>query len=441
MQPAAVNDRTACYTFGSWLCNRLPAPRAAIISFIDCGCMRGFSGIGGTGLLAKLVRLSVVVASVAVAGCSSFGAVGPSSRDIHNASSKTVDGAGVRIVDIDQAIGARLEAAYRQSPFSEVFGDIPPSGTIFGRGDQLTVQIWEAPPAVLFGSAALLAPSSALAMPSASSNTQTLPSLLVDADGTVPIPFAGNVPAAGRTPAEIARDIRARLAGKAHDPQVVVSRAQNNTATVSVVGDVKTNGRVPLSPRGERILEVLAGAGGVDDRVDKALIQITRNGRSTSLPMSRIIDDPAENIQLQPNDVITALTKTLSFTTLGASGTNSEIEFEATGITLAQALGRIGGLKEDRANVRGVFVFRLEQPEVVGVTPGDGTRLTNDGRVPIIYRVDMAKPETLFLAQKFAIRDKDVLYISNAPGADFQRFMQLLSSMVFPVIGLSQTIL
>jgi polysaccharide export outer membrane protein len=208
-----------------------------------------------------------------------------------------------------------------------------------------------------------------------------------------------------------------------------------------VVGDVKTNARVPLSPHGERILEVLAGAGGVDDRVDKAVIQITRNGRVASLPLTRIINEPAENIRLQPNDVVTALTKTLSFTVLGASGKNDEIEFEATGITLAQAMGRMGGLKDDRANIRGIFVFRLEKPELVGVTPGAGTTLTRDGLVPVIYRIDMARPETLFLAQKFAVRDQDVLYISNAPIADIQRFMQLLSSMVFPVIGLTQTVL
>ncbi|MCL6697311.1 polysaccharide export protein [Sphingomonas sp. NSE70-1] len=383
----------------------------------------------------------VLASAAALAGCTSFGASGPSSRDIHAASDKSVEGAAVRIVDLDQAVGARLDAANRHTPFSTLFGDLPASGTVIGRGDQLSVQIWEAPPAVLFGTSARVAPSSATSMPNASSNTQSIESLLVDADGSVPIPFAGNVRAAGRTPQQIAEDIRNRLAGKAHDPQVVVTLAQNSTATVSVVGDVKNNSRVPLSPHGERILEVLAGAGGVDDRVDKAMIQITRDGRVASLPLTRIINEPSENIRLQPNDVVTALTKTLSFTVLGASGKNDEIEFEATGITLAQAMGRMGGLKDDRANIRGVFIFRLERPEVVGVTPGDGTPLTREGLVPVIYRIDTARPETLFLAQKFAVRDSDVLYVSTAPITDIQRFMQLLSSLVFPIIGLTQTVL
>lgn len=403
--------------------------------------MHGFHGVGGGRLFPDRAKLAVLLATAVLAGCSTFGAAGPSSREIHGASNRKIEGASVRIVDLDQAVGLRLDAASHQTSFSELFGDVPASGTIIGRGDQLTVQIWEAPPAVLLGSASRIGPASATAMPSASSNTLAIPSLLVDADGTIPIPFAGDVRAAGRTPLEIARDIRNRLIGKAHDPQVIVALAQNSTATVSVVGDVKNNARVPLSPHGERILEVLAGAGGVDDRVDKAMIQITRDGRVAALPLTRIINEPSENIRLQPNDVITALTKTHSFTVLGAGGKNDELEFEATGITLAQALGRMGGLKDERANPRGVFVFRLEKPELVGVTPGDGTRLTTDGLVPVIYRIDMTRAETLFLAQKFAVRDQDVLYVSNAPLTDIQRFMQLLSSLIFPAIGLSQTVL
>lgn len=393
---------------------------------------------GMTGGLRRVAVLALV--SATLAGCSTFGGSGPSSIEIGKSEGRAVQGSMVKIVDLDAATGARLEAANVRPPFSQVFGDVPATDMIVGPGDQLSIQIWEAPPAVLFGSSSLLGSSGAFATPGAVSNSQTISGIIVDANGSIPVPFVGRVTVAGRTPAQIGSDIRRRLVGKAHDPQVVVTLAQSSSSTVSVVGDVKTNGRVTLSPYGERILEILAGAGGVDDRVDKAMIQINRGGRVAALPLTRIINEPSENIRLQPNDVVTAMTETLSFTVLGASGKNDEIEFEATGVSLAQALGRMGGLKDDRANVRGVFVFRLERPEAVGVTPGDGTRLTSEGLVPVIYRVDMSRPETLFLAQKFTVHDKDVVYVSSAPLTDFQRFMQLLSSMVFPVIGLTQTL-
>jgi polysaccharide export outer membrane protein len=63
--------------------------------------------------------------------------------------------------------------------------------------------------------------------------------------------------------------------------------------------------------------------------------------------------------------VVTALFQPYSFTALGATGANAEIAFEATGITLAQALGRAGGLQDQRADVRGAFLFRLEDPRAL----------------------------------------------------------------------------
>jgi polysaccharide export outer membrane protein len=197
---------------------------------------------------------------------------------------------------------------------------------------------------------------------------------------------------------------------------------------------------VPLTPRGERLLEVLAAAGGVKQPIGKTTIQITREGHVVSLPLEIVIRDPAQNIRMQANDVVTALYQPYSFTSLGATEANAEVPFESTGITLAQALGRIGGLRDDRANVRGVFIFRLEDPAAVGPGVAATARRTPDGRIPVIYRVDLSNPATFFVAQSFPIRNKDVLYVSNAPLADLQKFVSIVSSMAFSVIGISNAV-
>jgi polysaccharide export outer membrane protein len=59
--------------------------------------------------------------------------------------------------------------------------------------------------------------------------------------------------------------------------------------------------------------------------------------------------------------------------------------------------------------------------------------LTPDGKVPVIYRVDFSDPASLFISQSFPIRNKDVLYVSNAPLADIQKFISVLYSAVLPV--------
>jgi len=58
---------------------------------------------------------------------------------------------------------------------------------------------------------------------------------------------------------------------------------------------------------------------------------------------------------------------------------------------------------------------------------------TPDGRVPVIYRADLKDPATFLIAQNFPVRDKDVIYISNAGSADLFKFLNVLTSSVFTI--------
>jgi polysaccharide export outer membrane protein len=259
---------------------------------------------------------------------------------------------------------------------------------------------------------------------------------VVDANGRISVPFAGSIQAAGRTPADIEREIVARLRGKAHQPQASVRVARNQATNANVVGDVANSGRVPLTPKGERILDVLATAGGAKNAVSKTVIQVTRGNRVASMPLESVIQDPLQNVIVQPDDVLTVYYQPYAFTAMGATGSNSELPFEATGITLSQALGRVGGLRDDRADIRGVFLFRLEDPKNLGPQLPANARLTPDGRLPVIYRLDLKDPASFFVAQSFPMRNRDVLYVSNAPLADVQKFMTMVSSAAFPALSI-----
>lgn len=124
---------------------------------------------------------------------------------------------------------------------------------------------------------------------------------------------------------------------------------------------------MPLTPKGERLLDAIALAGGVKQAVNKITLQISRQGLVKTMSLDRVIQDPTQNIRLNPGDVITAFYQPFSFTALGATGKNDEINFEAPGISLTQALGRIGGVQDSRADVKGVFVFRFEEPDAASI--------------------------------------------------------------------------
>jgi polysaccharide export outer membrane protein len=258
---------------------------------------------------------------------------------------------------------------------------------------------------------------------------------MIGSEGHISVPFAGKIRAAGRTLVEIEAEIVRRLTGKANQPQVLVRLLRNNTANVTVVGEVAASTRMPLTPQGERVIDALAAAGGVRQPVNKMTLQLTRGDQVAAMPLDLLIRDPRQNIVLQPGDVLTALFQPLSFTALGATGKNEEVAFEAQGISLAQALARVGGLQDARADARGVFVFRFETRDAL--TSLDPTTLqTPDGRVPVIYRLDMKDAAAFFMAQNFPVRDKDVLYVSNAPAAELQKFLNILTSSIFSVSSL-----
>lgn len=374
--------------------------------------------------------------AISLAGCTSLGSSGPRSGAVRNASGEAVSGAKVQIVEVTDTVARRLVQSSRHTSFVDAFNEGSGRALIVGPGDVLDISIWESPPAALFGTSVS---DARLAGATGVARNTALPEQMVREDGKIAVPFAGEIQAAGRSLQQIQREIAARLKGIANLPQVIVRLARNNTTNVTVVGEVENNLRMPLTAKGERLLDALASAGGAKQPVGKTTIQVSRQGRVASLPLDVIIRDPQQNIRLQPDDVVTAYFQPYSFTALGAIGANAEVPFEGTGLTLSQALGRIGGLRDDRADVKGVFIFRFENPKLLDPATIEGATLTPDGKIPVIYRVDLSNPASFFSAQSFPIDNKDVIYVSNAPGADLQKFVGIVSSIVFSVVSVGNS--
>jgi polysaccharide export outer membrane protein len=379
-----------------------------------------------------------IACSLMLGACSSgfISAAGPSTGAIVR-QQRAPEVSGAQLIDVTDGMARQLVMARLGRSFAAAFHDVNPVGMNVGTGDTIEVIVWEAPPAALFSSGG---DTSFASISSASSRPTTLPEQMVGSDGRITVPFAGPVTAAGRTTNAIAADIVRRLSGKAHLPQVIVRITRNATSLVTVIGDVAQSARLPLTVRGERVLDAIAGAGGVKQPVGKITIQITRGTELESMPLAKVIADPRQNIVLAPGDVVTALYQPFSFTVLGATGKNEELPMETQGITLAEALGRVGGLQDQRSDARGVFIFRFEDPGALGASLDPRVQLTPDGKIPVIYRVNLKDPAMFFTAQSFPMRDKDILYVSNAPFADIQKFVSVISSTIFPIAALRTAI-
>ena len=360
-----------------------------------------------------------------LASCTWLPEAGPTARKVIS----QADEDRFAIVDVNSAVVDTL-LKQPQSSFQSTFGKygLPPVLGI-SVGDTVVVSIWEAAGGTLFGETLTL--DHAL---NQGSRGVTIPDQLVRRDGTISIPFAGQIPVVGLTPIEVQELIRKRLAGKTVDPQVLVEVAKSDFDTVTVTGEVVNGARVPLSPNADRLLDMIAAAGGIKTPVYENFVRLTRDGVTTTMPMATLIDTPAENIYAWPGDVLTVVRIPQSFEAFGATGKNAQISFDQENLTVAQALGKSAGLLDERADPAGVFLLRLEPASLVHGLTTIPARDANQPTIPVVYHFDLDDTKTYFLAQRFPMADKDIIYVANAQSNAIQKFFSLLATLTGPIV-------
>ena len=366
---------------------------------------------------------ALAVAGVIAAGCSFMPGEGPTAATISVAEQSGPD-RPFYLIDVDRNILSGL-AAFRDPPLSEalprrdagVRGRGAPHQTI-GVGDTLQLTVFEAGDGGLFS-------QSAGELGGGAKNV-TLPPQVVEADGTIGVPYAGRIQAAGRTPVGVAGRVEAALQGKALDPQVVVTIVKNQSNLVTVSGTVGSPGRVELRPGGERLLDVLANAGGPQGNINELFVQVTRDNLSGVLPLRRIIEQPSENVYLLPDDLVFVFREPQVFTAFGATGQSGNFPFEYDRMSIAEAMGAASGLNDNRADPKGVFVYRTEAREVVCALEEIYDCDVVPDTVAVIYRLNLHDPSGLFLAKEMHVRNDDVLYVANAGAADLLKFLRIV---------------
>ncbi|MFN3350798.1 polysaccharide biosynthesis/export family protein [Pseudorhodoplanes sp.] len=352
---------------------------------------------------------------------------GPTASEIVSNESNTGIISGYVVVDIDERIAAIV--AKRQAPtLYGMFRDSrrPPDVRI-GSGDAVTVTIWEAGSGGLFSSASI-------DRTSPGSRTATIPEQEVSQNGTIQVPYAGRLKIAGLRPAEAESLIVDSLRGKAIEPQAVVTITRNRNNTVTVTGEVTNGMLAPVSVKGDRVLDVIAAAGGLRAPGHEVFVRLTRGEKSANVPFNILLADARENVYVRPGDVLTVVREPQRFTAFGGTGRNELIQFDAAGMTLEQALARAGGLLDFRADSTGVFLLRFEPASLVAEMLPERKEQIATNYVPVVYRLNLRNANSYFMARAFPMRDKDILYVANAPLTEVQKFLSVIGTITAPVL-------
>jgi polysaccharide biosynthesis/export protein len=262
-----------------------------------------------------------------------------------------------------------------------------------------------------------------------------IPDQLVGPDGAISVPYAGRIHVAGRTPQQVAQMIEKRLDPMALDPQVMVSVEASAANSVAVAGDAVAGKRVALSPGGDRLLQVIAAAGGSRAAVRDTNVELSRDGVTASIPLAMLIADPVQDIFARPGDVLTLERRPQTFSVFGATGKNTAITFSRDRLSLAEALAEGGGLLDQQADPRAVFLFRYEPDALVRALGEPIATDAHDGLSPVVYRLNMKKAQAYLLARRFPVHDKDVIFASDAPTQQIYYFFQALQNITGPAVS------
>lgn len=375
----------------------------------------------------RSVPLLMIVALLA--GCTTLPRDGPSGRAIAAGAENPDALGGYALVEMDYAVAERIRTLPPRylGSLAGVGASAAPTDVI-GVGDTLQISVFE-PSGSLFGGG-----SSGNGV---RSGTQTLPPIVVDRSGAVGVPFAGSVNVSGLTAPEAAAAIRRALVGRVGNPQVTVAIAEHPSSSVIVLGEVRQPGRAALTVNADRILDVIAAAGGSPRAVEDVMVNVRRGEQTFSAPLWTVTNDFDQNVRLQRGDQVNLAYHPRRFSTFGALGAVSQTEMGSGPVTLAAALSRVGGLDTRTANARSVMVFRFERPEVAQAL-GLTQPATAKG-VPVVYRLNLAEGSGFFTAGAFMVESEDILYVPLAGAAEARKFFEFVQTVTRVIYDVSVT--
>jgi polysaccharide export outer membrane protein len=365
------------------------------------------------------MRKLVPFALLALLGACASPADGPSATNIQNASLPNSN-EKIPVIELANApLGFVGTTTASYPPADEGLSAFRSGGYVdarLRRGDVIDVTILDT------GEEGLL---------SANSKTINLGRFTVDEGGFVTLPFVGKQRVLESSPEALQSRIVNGLRGSAVNPQAVVTVVEKPSNGITVNGDVRSPGRFPLTARKERVTDAVALAGGASGEPGGTKVTLVRGKQRASAQLDRIMAEDRQNVHLLPDDQLFIEGDAPSFMALGAFKSAGEFEFEKGKLTLAQALGRAGGLLDDRA-ASNFYVFRSQQVYSVAAfaKAGKNPGLPFVTSKPVIYHVNLRDVSNFALMQQFQMQDGDILYASNAGLVDVAKLITVFQKSV-----------
>lgn len=262
-------------------------------------------------------------------------------------------------------------------------------------GDTLTLQIWDS------SENSLLTTETQRAVP--------LEQVRVASNGTVFVPYVGDISVIGMTP-DLARErLQSDLEAIVPSAQVQLSMKEGRGNSVELVGGVARPGSYPMPDRNYTVRSLLSDGGGVSAELVNPQIRLVRGNAIYGTSVERLLDTPSYDTLLRGGDQVFIEADNRYFLSFGATGKEDLHPFTRDDLSAMDAVSIIGGVNDSRADPKGLLILR-EYP-ASAVSPG--TRGPRNTRV--VFSIDLTTFDGLFSARNFQINPNDLVLATESP--------------------------
>jgi len=238
---------------------------------------------------------------------------------------------------------------------------------------------------------------------------------IVRSDGTIFYPFVGRVQVEGKTTEEIRVLLTRQLANFLTEPQIDVFIAAYNSKRFHVTGAVASPGSVPVTNVPLTILDAINEVGGPTQNAFWHEMFLFRNGTEEELSLFSLLSegDQRQNRLLRDGDLLhIPSADNQGVAMLGQVRSPGNLPMNRERLSLTDALSRAGGINEQTAEPSGIFVLRRNDP--------------GSEKLATVYQLDVSNAIAFVMASNFQLEPKDVVYVTTAPIARWNRVISLL---------------
>lgn len=331
-----------------------------------------------------------------------------------------------------------------------------------GKGDVLNITVWDHPE---------------LTEPSANNGGH-----IVGSDGRFYFPYSGKINAVGKTIGSIRDELESKLGSFITKPQVSVSVAKHRSQKIYTSGALAKPSTLTIDDTPTTVRDAISKSGGLKPNQYTGFATLARGGKNISIDLNRMLrhNDNRQNFILKNGDRLNIVERTelgefnrklnldvrkenvlnsvrlrneiRNLQTLNPVKLRYELDKERSiarlrkelerelrseqakvfvmgevlkpgsvkyqvedGMTLAEAINDAGSFKEETVNPKGIFVVRRES--------------AND-LIPTVYQLPVASVQSIFFAEQFDVRPRDIVYVTATPSIRWNRVIaQLLPSL------------